>query len=249
MYDSTEKFEALEARLASLEAEVARSAGTRSRLVPRWVRRLLPVAIMIALPVGVVASDKFSDVPTDSPYHGAIGELADAGITAGCTPTKFCPDASVTREQMAVFLYRSLGRVGWHTVGYGGVPPTSSLTDRVGTRMTAPARGWFLVFPSVTFKNQNAAGCPCRVTISSRNKTNGAVGYPWVGEIGNASIANTVGKEAVLPMQSVDVLPADKGYNYLYTQVSQSSGTALLDMDVRIAAVWVPFGGDGAARP
>ncbi len=31
-----------------------------------------------------------------------------AGITAGCTPTKFCPLATVTREQMASFLVRGL---------------------------------------------------------------------------------------------------------------------------------------------
>ena len=83
--------EALEARLASLEAQVARSAGTPPRSVPRWVRRFLPVAMMIALPVAVLASDDFSDVPTNSPYHGAIGALADAGFTTGCTPTQVFP--------------------------------------------------------------------------------------------------------------------------------------------------------------
>jgi hypothetical protein len=30
------------------------------------------------------------------------------GITAGCTPTRFCPEADVTRAQMAAFLARAL---------------------------------------------------------------------------------------------------------------------------------------------
>ncbi|MGH2418530.1 MAG: S-layer homology domain-containing protein [Candidatus Limnocylindria bacterium] len=35
--------------------------------------------------------------------------LADAGITSGCAFERFCPTASVTREQMASFIARALG--------------------------------------------------------------------------------------------------------------------------------------------
>jgi cytochrome c peroxidase len=38
-----------------------------------------------------------------------IDELAAAGITAGCGPGNFCPDAPVTRGQMAVFIEAGLG--------------------------------------------------------------------------------------------------------------------------------------------
>ena len=41
-----------------------------------------------------------------------IDKLATAGVTAGCNPPvndNFCPDKSVTREQMAAFLVRALG--------------------------------------------------------------------------------------------------------------------------------------------
>jgi hypothetical protein len=36
-----------------------------------------------------------------------INRLAEAGITTGCGPRQFCPARSVTREQMAAFLYRA----------------------------------------------------------------------------------------------------------------------------------------------
>jgi hypothetical protein len=36
-----------------------------------------------------------------------IGALATAGITRGCTATRFCPDSPVTRAEMAVFLDRA----------------------------------------------------------------------------------------------------------------------------------------------
>lgn len=40
-------------------------------------------------------------------HEGAINRLAAAGITGGCAAGRFCPDASVTREQMAAFLRRA----------------------------------------------------------------------------------------------------------------------------------------------
>jgi plastocyanin len=53
----------------------------------------------------------FSDVPTSHLFYRYIEALAASGITAGCaaSPPQYCPDAPVTRGQMAVFLARSLG--------------------------------------------------------------------------------------------------------------------------------------------
>jgi hypothetical protein len=55
--------------------------------------------------------DLFTD-DDNSIFEGAIDKLATAGVTKGCNPpanTKFCPDAHVTRGQMAAFLVRALG--------------------------------------------------------------------------------------------------------------------------------------------
>jgi hypothetical protein len=51
----------------------------------------------------------FSDVD-GSPFQADITWAATNGITAGCAPDRFCPDAPVTREQMASFLKRA-GRI------------------------------------------------------------------------------------------------------------------------------------------
>lgn len=50
-----------------------------------------------------------NDVPTNHLFFQFVEALAAAGITAGCTPGSFCPDAAVTRGQMAVFLAVALG--------------------------------------------------------------------------------------------------------------------------------------------
>ena len=51
----------------------------------------------------------FSDVPTSHPFFQFIEALARSGITSGCGGGNFCPDAPLTRGQMAVFLSLGLG--------------------------------------------------------------------------------------------------------------------------------------------
>lgn len=53
----------------------------------------------------------FTDVPSTHPHFGWIQKLAELGITNGCTATTFCPDAAVTRGQMAAFLVRARGGI------------------------------------------------------------------------------------------------------------------------------------------
>ena len=51
----------------------------------------------------------FNDVPTSDPAFQYIEALAASGITAGCGGGNYCPDATLTRRQMAVFLSKALG--------------------------------------------------------------------------------------------------------------------------------------------
>jgi hypothetical protein len=50
-----------------------------------------------------------NDTPTTHPYFRFIEALAASGITAGCAPQSFCPNAAITRGEMAVFLAAALG--------------------------------------------------------------------------------------------------------------------------------------------
>lgn len=51
----------------------------------------------------------FEDVPTSFPHASEIYALAEAGITVGCAANRYCPEAPLTRGQMATFLMRALG--------------------------------------------------------------------------------------------------------------------------------------------
>ncbi len=60
-----------------------------------------------ALRLPAATGDYFSD-DSGSSHQGDINRVAEAGISAGCGPGRFCPRGMVTREQMASFLARAL---------------------------------------------------------------------------------------------------------------------------------------------
>jgi hypothetical protein len=50
----------------------------------------------------------FADVPASSPFCPWVEELARRSVTGGCGGGNYCPSAAVSREQMSVFLLRTL---------------------------------------------------------------------------------------------------------------------------------------------
>jgi len=115
---------------------------------------------------------QFADVPCTHPLARWINELAARGITGGCGGGKYCPDAPVTRDQMAVFLLATKEPAGYvppacTTPAFGDVPCSSGLapwvnelavrgvTSGCGGGNYCPAaavtRGQMAVFLSVTF--------------------------------------------------------------------------------------------------
>ena len=66
---------------------------------------------------------EFTDIGGNT-HEESIRVLASAGVTAGCEtePLRFCPDRSVTRGQMATFLVRAMGVVGFLPDVLDGLP-------------------------------------------------------------------------------------------------------------------------------
>ena len=56
---------------------------------------------------------RFTDVATSHPLYGHIEFFAQAGLTSGCAPGRYCPDDVVTRRQMAAFLERAMRASNW----------------------------------------------------------------------------------------------------------------------------------------
>ncbi|MBI5963832.1 MAG: S-layer homology domain-containing protein [Chloroflexi bacterium] len=87
---------------------------TRAQMAVFLVRGMHGVAFVPPTATGV-----FSDVPVGSFGADFIEQLAADSITSGCGGGNFCPGASVTRAQMAIFLVRAM-----HGIAF--VPPTAT---------------------------------------------------------------------------------------------------------------------------
>jgi hypothetical protein len=61
----------------------------------------------IYIPPAVGTSTGFSDVSTSYWAAAWIKQLVAEGITSGCGTDTYCPEAPVTRAQMAVFLVKA----------------------------------------------------------------------------------------------------------------------------------------------
>jgi hypothetical protein len=92
-----------------------------------WRFRGLPLAS---------TSAPFEDIPGDAPYRPAVDWLAEAKITLGCTPTTYCPDGTVTRAEMAAFLWRLEGSPAGST--------TTGFIDVASGFFAEPAIDWLL---------------------------------------------------------------------------------------------------------
>ena len=83
------------------------------RFCPDDQANRLQVAVLLARAARLPRPEEpyrinFADVPDSFPHASEIYALAEAGITVGCAANRFCPDAPLTRDQMATFLMRAL---------------------------------------------------------------------------------------------------------------------------------------------
>ena len=95
----------------------------------------------------------FDDVPVSSPFAPWIEELARIGVTAGCTVPvppalpSYCPTAPVSRQQMAVFLFKA----------FQG--PNVTPADCVGIFDDVPCSSPYSDYVEYQFNTGITAGC------------------------------------------------------------------------------------------
>lgn len=92
---------------------------------------------------------RFVDVADGSLFAEDIYKIAARGVTVGCStnPPMFCPDQSVTREQMAAFIIRALGDFN------PPAPPSQRFID-------VPPNNPFYAFIDEMAVRQITVGCP-----------------------------------------------------------------------------------------
>jgi hypothetical protein len=102
------------------------------------VRFVASPSIVVSTPSQPFGS--FRDVPTTHVFHHDIERLAEHGLTRGCNPPTndlYCPDAPVTRAQMAAFVARAVGFPRLLDAGFLDVPRTHTFAADIATLAAA----------------------------------------------------------------------------------------------------------------
>ncbi|MDA8334772.1 MAG: S-layer homology domain-containing protein [Peptococcaceae bacterium] len=113
---------------------------------------------MLVLTLGLTPSRAptgFKDVPADAWFAPYVSAAVEAGIVNGVSPASFDPAQALTREQMAVFLARSLRLSGATALAFpdrGRIDPWAR-----GGVEAAVAAGYMKGFPDDTFHPLEAA--------------------------------------------------------------------------------------------
>jgi hypothetical protein len=114
----------------------------RAELAVSLVRARRGGSYLPPAPVGV-----FSDVPRTHWAAAFIEQLYRDGITSGCGPQRFCPDALVSRADIAVFLVRARR-------GSTYVPPAPS-----GVFADVPLTHWAARYIEQIYRDGATDGC------------------------------------------------------------------------------------------
>lgn len=118
---------------------------TRAEMAVFLVRAIHGAAFTPPPPTGV-----FADVPTTHWAAAYIEQLHDDGITQGCasSPLRYCPDTTVGRAEMAIFLLRAK-----HGSAYTPPPATGTVFSDV------PANYWAAAWIEQVHSEGISSGC------------------------------------------------------------------------------------------
>ena len=100
-----------------------------------WLISVAAVVAVALFGAGVAAGGgaSFVDVQPSHPFYDEIEEFAGSGVTGGYEDGTYRPGATVTRQAMAAFMTRGLGRVAQAAPFSGTNVPASPTTTNVAT--------------------------------------------------------------------------------------------------------------------
>jgi hypothetical protein len=229
-----------------IDVSLQRPSWARPHRRTRW---LLPLVLVACLPGVALAGHLFADVPTDHTFHGNISNLANAGVTAGCGGGDFCPDAAVTRGQMAAFLNRGLGRVAEANVQTTvtgtsqAILGTLTITPGIAPGAGSGATQFLVADFTSSIRFTNVTSCPCSVAVyltANGNALTSVAAATTVTVANQYTPLSTRGVIAVTGSAPVTV-------NLIGYYVSGATTTTAYTAYGTMTAQIVPFGGAGAS--
>jgi len=163
----------------------------------------MSLVIVAIVPVtALAATSLFVDVPDSSTFVNDINWMKVNGVTKGCNPpanTMYCPEANVTRQQMAAFMHRLAvnkvvdAKTAVNADKLNGMDSTALKAVAASTSMTATVGGGgpAIVLGSVTGLDVPAAGggILATTTMSATANSGPQLGVLWI-EINGSGLCN-----------------------------------------------------------
>jgi hypothetical protein len=254
-----------EARLRQLEQLVLQHGwsldGSPSRQEPRrGKRRLLTVITSVVLAIGLpmlaIASDNFTDVPNSNPFHGNINNVYNARVASGCGAAIYCPKANVTREQMAAFLNRGLGRVG-------GVDTTTSTASELRSIMeldtftirpgdVSGGTVYLLVTGNVSPTTTAAGVCPCGLSVwveVDGVQTPNGYSYETIPDVGGTLLGGGGWRSGSATVTRVVQVTSGATHTVSLNMDLGRTVAGSIGITYQLAAMYMPFGPGGNTTP
>jgi hypothetical protein len=202
------------------------------------------LALASALPLAVLASHSFSDVPDSNEFHGSIEWMKNNGVTIGCNPpanTEFCPADNVTREQMASFMRRFAQTQGTAAANVNDAADTITTTgttyvELLTIQATPKAEASVVLNGHVALSKPTSADGSYQVIIA-RGSCTGAVlaAGTWVGAINTEATAETT----TVAVTGSDVISAETTYVICAAETVDASPDATAGLR-GLTASWSP---------
>lgn len=196
---------------------------------------------LLAMPVAVWASHQFGDVPDSSPYHKNITALADSGVAGGFADGNYHPTEVVSRQHMAAFLHRGLGRIA-ATATLASINSGASDVQlgSLSFRSEGAVGGYqgILVTVNAQLDHDASVAANCSVTLAAK-KDGTSIGS-WIQEF----YPTTSGEESSSSAVFMTVQATQTIATYTIHGSSNCSQTTFTDREM-VTVQSFPFEGDG----
>ncbi len=149
----------------------------------RFISGSLATLMLVGAMITGASAKSYDDVASTDRYAEQIEILSDIGVIKGTSETEFSPDEKVTREQMALLLFRLM--IGKDTAGTVNTSPFTDLNNETysGAISWANASGYIIGTSQNTFEPRGGIMLQDAMTMLVRALGHSSVqmnnGYPW----------------------------------------------------------------------
>ncbi len=195
---------------------------------------------LLAMPVAVWASHQFGDVPDSSPYHKNITALAESGVAGGYADGTYKPTELVSRQHMAAFLHRGLGRLTLGRIDDVAAGASDVLIGSLAFRAEGAVGGYQGVLVTVTSQLDHDASVSANCNITLTLKRGGTTLGTWYWEF----YPTTAGEESSASATFATTQATQTIATYELRASSDCSQPTYTDNDL-VTIQNFPFEGDG----